>query len=717
LEGGNTVWEIVVTAQDGVAQETYTVTVARAASSNAKLASLTTSQPSYPLSPSWTPTTTSYTIAVGNSITTMKLRPVKDYTYGKLRSDGSDVAYSITVQGTDTVSGAWSPTLSGGAPLSEGGTTVLTVVVFAQDMATSQTYTVTVRRDPSTNAFLSSLTQWLPRRRSSSVAGYMKTRLTYTIPVPNDAFSIKFGYYKGYTYGVVPSTVQINGVTISSGLTESGTSGSITLSEGKATLVTALVTAQDATTTRTYEMTVNRAPSTNARLSSLFPSHGEVLVPAFSPERESYTMSVSNGVLTASLTATKQHTYGVVESEIKVNGVLLAASGVRLSEEIPLNEGGSTLLEVRVTAQDGLSQMKYKVTVSRAPSTNARLAGLVPSAGNLEPAFTIGRDSYILNAVNKLSKLAFTPTKDYTYGLVSSRITINGALVGSGHNSGSLPLLEGGNTTISILVTAQDGLTTAWYRVTVIRGPSNNAYLSSLSQSLGGIRGGSMDPTFATSRFVYTMRVAHNVAALRLVATTLHPQATMVLIQVNTGGSTNTLTSGRKTGLLPLKNSALSEASTRFQVEVTAQDRITRASYSLTVHRASAAQNKEAMLAVLGSLLGITMASFYISFVIKASTKKRPPSSHGEGESDSVGLAATDLTGLSLDHASQIDQNRVTGMAPVARSKSSRSSSDARDPLVAIDWSKMEQRNPKPSVKVTAAVSRRVGVAGLAPGP
>lgn len=123
--GANTI-PVLITAEDGT-QKTYTVTVSRAASSNASLASITLSAGS--LSPVFAAGTTSYTAAVGNGVSALQITPTL-----------ADATASISVNGTAATSGS-AVTI----PLAVGDNTI-TVAITAQDGTTSATYTIQVSR-------------------------------------------------------------------------------------------------------------------------------------------------------------------------------------------------------------------------------------------------------------------------------------------------------------------------------------------------------------------------------------------------------------------------------------------------------------------------------------------------------------------------------------------------------------------------------------------
>jgi predicted outer membrane repeat protein len=130
LSVGSNVITTEVTAQDGSTTKTYTVTVTRAASSNANMSGLTLSAGI--LNPIFASATTSYTASVSNATTSITLTPTV-----------SDASASVTVNGTAVSSGSTSAAIS----LNVGNNTINTVIT-AQDGTTTMTYTVTVCRAP-----------------------------------------------------------------------------------------------------------------------------------------------------------------------------------------------------------------------------------------------------------------------------------------------------------------------------------------------------------------------------------------------------------------------------------------------------------------------------------------------------------------------------------------------------------------------------------------
>ena len=127
LSVGANVIRTVVTAQNGTTQQTYTVTVTRAASTDATLTDLSLS--SGTLSPAFDSGTTSYTASVANSVST-------GFTVTATKSQ--IVATTVQYLGA-TGTTAFTGNLSVGA-------NVIRTVVTAEDGTTANTYTVTVTR-------------------------------------------------------------------------------------------------------------------------------------------------------------------------------------------------------------------------------------------------------------------------------------------------------------------------------------------------------------------------------------------------------------------------------------------------------------------------------------------------------------------------------------------------------------------------------------------
>ena len=246
--------------------------------------------------------------------------------------------------------------------------------------------------------------------------------------------------------------VTVNGIAVMS----KTASGPIALSVGTNT-ITIVVTGPNGVSTQTYTVTVTRAPSTNANLTSIGPSVTP-LTPTFTASNTSYTLSVPY----STATMTVKPMTGDPNATMKVNGASLASGAT--SAPIALAEGATTAINIVVTAQDGTTVKTYTITVTRGPSTNASLASMNPSITPLTPTFTPATTSYTLNVANSVSSITVRPVSNDAH----ATITVNGTANPSGTTSAPIALAVGSNA-ISVVVTAQDGTTTRTYTITVTR--------------------------------------------------------------------------------------------------------------------------------------------------------------------------------------------------------------------------------------------------------
>jgi hypothetical protein len=425
IPGANAI-TIDVTAPDSSTKNTYTVTVTRAASTDTNLSGLVVS--GVTLSPVFASATTAYTASVANSVTSVTATP----------TTAAGAGSTIQVNGVAVASG----TASGTITLALGANTV-TVVVTAQDGTTKKTYTVSVTRAGSANADLSTLA--LSAGTLSPVFAAATT--AYTAAVPNATGSLTVTP----TVAGTGATVKVNGVAVASGTA----SGGVTLIIG-ANVITIDVTAQDGTTKKSYTVTVTRASGTDATLSALVIS-GVTLSPAFTAANGTYTASVANTV--ASVTATP--TAAGTGSTIVVNGVAVVSGTASGTINLAV---GANAINVVVTAQDGTTKKTYTVTVTKAGSGNATLSLLAVGAGMSYGSFNSTTSTYEVSALYSAPSCRLIPTA----ADAGATIKVDGTTVNSGATSPALAFPIG-MANHTIVVTAQDGVTTKTYTVLVWR--------------------------------------------------------------------------------------------------------------------------------------------------------------------------------------------------------------------------------------------------------
>jgi hypothetical protein len=519
---GSTRINVEVRAQDGVSVRTYSLTVNRAGSSNA-YASLAINPYS-----TFTHTTgtgsENYVTSVNPSTSSIMLTPT-----------AQDANATILVNGAIVASGTASPAI----PLSMGATLV-NVEVRAQDGITVRTYTVTVNRSGSSNAQVS--------LKLNPSATFVRTTGSAT-----ENFSTSVAATTS-TVNLIP-TAQDEGaeIKVNGSVVASGTASDPIVVTGASTLINVTVKAADGTTTRSYSLTVTKTGSSNA-LATLALSPSSTLVRVTGSATENYSTSVSVDQASISITPTAQD----AGASIKVNGTTVA-SGTS-SSAVPLTDVATTIT-VTVTAQDGVTVRTYGITVNRIGSSNAQVAL------NLTPAATFTRvsgsatENFSTSVNPSTSSVTLTPTA-LAAGAV---ISVNGALVASGTASDPIALTDV-STLINVSVTAQDGVTTRSYSITVNKTGSSNAYAAlKLTPTSVFVR------TTGSATENFTTEAAAGVNSVTLTPTT---QDAGAIVTVNG----TEVTSGSASDAI-----ALNGPVTQINVVVTAQNGVTVRTYNVEV--------------------------------------------------------------------------------------------------------------------------------------
>ena len=423
LRVGSNVITVEVTAEDGNAARTYTVTVTRAAppSTDAALSALTLNGIDFGTFDS---TTASYTATVANSVSQTTVTPTV--------SD-SGASYVIKLGGVTAADGVISLAV---------GSNVITIEVTAEDGETSLTYTITVTRGapPSTDAALSALTlsgvdfgtfSSGTTSYTAQVAHSMsQTTVTPALSDSRASYVIKLSGVEDAD-GVIPLTVGNNVITVE-------------------------VTAEDGNTARTYTLTVTRtAASTDATLSALTLSG--IDFGTFASGRTSYSVQVANSVSQTTVTPTVSDSGA--SYAMKLGGVEDADGVIALSV-------GSNVISVEVTAENDSTTRTYTVTVTRAEpatpehlSSDATLTALTLSGIDFG-TFDSTTASYTAAVANSVSQTTVNPTVNHSgasYVIKLGGVTDADAVVS----------LSVGSNVITVEVTAEDDNAARTYTVTV----------------------------------------------------------------------------------------------------------------------------------------------------------------------------------------------------------------------------------------------------------
>ncbi|WP_105617314.1 leucine-rich repeat protein [Vallitalea okinawensis] len=362
----------------------------------------------------------------------------------------------------------------------------------------------------------------------------------YTIDVTNDITSIE----------VTPTVTSSATVTMEGEQVTSGEVAEVALSVG-ANEINIVVTAEDGSTSETV-ITVMREGNNDATLSGLNISTG-ALAPTFDSSITDYVVDVTNDIKSIEITPTVTSTATVtVEGEEVTSG---EAAEVALSV-------GTNEINIVVTAEDGSTTSETVITVTRAFSNDVKISALNISSGTLNPTFNSNTTIYEIDVTNDITIIEVTPAVT-----TNATVTVEGEEVTSGE--AAEVALSIGTNEINIVVTAEDGSTTAETVITVIRAGNDDASLSDLSISRG-----TLDPTFDSSIAEYRAGVANGISSIEVTPIVNDSNATVTV-------EGEEVISGQAAEV------ALSVGANEINIVVTAQDGNTTAETILTVTRAT----------------------------------------------------------------------------------------------------------------------------------
>jgi hypothetical protein len=167
----------------------------------------------------------------------------------------------------------------------------------------------------------------------------------------------------------------------------------------------------------------------------------------------------------------KLNASGTLEWETSLGG-----SGGEAPNGLEQLNNGSYLVAGETASNDGQVTNQHgnasdawlaKVTYGPIPVNDATLSVLMVSSGTLSPAFVKTTTAYNASVPASTTSITLTPTASNP----ASTIKVNGITVAGGTASAAIPL-HAGNTIITTVVTAANGITTETYIVTIRRAAS-----------------------------------------------------------------------------------------------------------------------------------------------------------------------------------------------------------------------------------------------------
>lgn len=587
---------VQVTSEDLTKNETYTLNISRTKSSVNTLSGITVSVGT--LTPEFDPETTSYTVNVGGSIESINIgatltddrATILDGT-GDHDLEVGDNKITITVQSesgakreyivnvvrakkennnlaTLTVDGVSVPdfdkdtleytldnvpysktsikieataedtdaTITGtGNKGLQTGENKFEVVVTAQN-GTPKTYTIYITRAKNNNAKLSLL----------SVNGYV------LVPTfDSDTYDYEV------TVDSTKETLSPNEVTA----VAEDTNATVFKQEQTALSTTTdnfyevKVTAEDGVTTETYTIKVIRPKSSDALLKEVKVT-GATISPTFESNKFEYTLTVPYG-----------------STDFRVEGI------PNYSKTTVFGNGDYTIANNVVTlttqAENGHTEV-YNFTVVEAKSNDATLSGLSVNGYPLDKTFAPTTLSYTIgNIPYGTNKLIVNATPN------NANSTIEYYVDGVKQDSNTVNIPDSlGTKTITVKVTAPDGVTPKSYNISYTIVESDNAYLSKLTPSVGSI-------DFIKTGENYTLTVDNDVTSVNFDVETEDSNASITV----DGLSTFTPYTISVTDL-PVGTKTLT-------ILVTAQDNKTTKTYNVVIKRLDPVASNDAYLSSL----------------------------------------------------------------------------------------------------------------------
>ncbi|MGZ9133303.1 MAG: cadherin-like beta sandwich domain-containing protein [Nitrospira sp.] len=198
-------------------------------------------------------------------------------------------------------------------------------------------------------------------------------------------------------------------------------------------------------------------PGGDNTLKNLTVSPG-TLSPTFSAGTQDYRVNVATAVAEVTVSATKSDPNAVMSGDVPNEG----------RATIILNGPGTTkVVSILVTAPNGTSRT-YTVTVVRAaPSSDDTLSGLTVSSGSLDPDFASGILDYRVDVAHSVDSVIISARKSDPN---ATMFAFGAVIAAPGTSTGQVFVpLSGKRTDADITVTAQDGVSSTPYTITIIR--------------------------------------------------------------------------------------------------------------------------------------------------------------------------------------------------------------------------------------------------------
>ncbi|NGZ98594.1 MAG: hypothetical protein CV089_21165 [Nitrospira sp. WS110] len=351
--------------------------------------------------------------------------------------------------------------------------------------------------------------------------GFFSNTTSYKVNAPTSADSV--------TVTATPkgSTVEM---TINGLVTAAGQGRSISLgTPGSITTITIVLFSQTTGSETTYTINVTRLLSSDDNLSALGVKAGSAsqsLVPPFAPDTLDYSVDVQTSILSVTIAATKSDP----NAAMLIGSVIVPPGTNPGQAPITLGPPGEiTSVTIEVTAPNG-SKKRYNLSIKRL-SADTNLSALSVTANSVaHPVDLNTPPPYTINVATNVTKVDVSATKSDSNAVMA----IGSETFPAGTASGSvldIPIgAPGSDTPTSIMVTAQNGVDSKTYTVTIHRAASDDNNLSALSLTVNTVSGTvplDLTPVFDRNHLNYTTEVPFGVLEVTVSATKSDPNAVL----------------------------------------------------------------------------------------------------------------------------------------------------------------------------------------------
>ncbi|HEY2580795.1 MAG TPA: cadherin-like beta sandwich domain-containing protein, partial [Mucilaginibacter sp.] len=360
VAGAITPITIVVKSADATKTVTNTINVSENGSNNANITGINLSTNSSLISAGITVNPNGITINYNTSVS--KGTPSMTIT-----TTLADPTATITVGGNSVANA----TPSGSITLTQfPGTTLIPIVVTAEDRVTQNTFNITVSQNGSKNASITSIALTPASALISSTTGPasppsgLGSAFNFTTSVSSTLTTLTLKTTPADLNASVTS-VTVNGAVVYTNTVSGIYTAVISLNSTGTTPIVISVTSEDGSTVNNYGITVSKLGSNNASITGgIILSTGSSLTGVSNPPPN--TLNYTATVSPRTITITASTILSDPNATMTINGLAVASSVP--SAPIALANTGTTTIQIAVTAQDGITQKYYNVTISKTGS-------------------------------------------------------------------------------------------------------------------------------------------------------------------------------------------------------------------------------------------------------------------------------------------------------------------------------------------------------------